>query len=173
MLSGQAFSLVHVYASAGTFPVTVTIGDDDVETSTVHTVTVTQPPAPGPDLSQANTLIDQLIANRKISRDFGNLLKAQVREAQNFIQQGRNANAVGVLRLMVIEVDLLVQFRQMTAADAAPLRNVLTTAITQLGATAPTAQKLPLYKVFKSCRSHQRPLHYPRGYRSFRIQRFR
>jgi DNA/RNA endonuclease G (NUC1) len=173
MTTGHTFSLVHVYATAGTFTVTVTVADDDAETDTVHTVTVTQPPAPGPDLSQAIPLIDQLIANRKISRDFGNLLKAQVNEAQNFIRQGRNANAVGVLRLMVIEVDLLVQFRQMTAADAAPLRNVLTTAITQLGATAPTAQTLPLYKMFKSCRSHQRPLSHHRGHQGFRIQRFR
>jgi DNA/RNA endonuclease G (NUC1) len=174
--TGHTFSLVHVYATAGTFTVTVTIADDDAETDTVHTVTVTQPPLPGPDLSQAIPLIDQLIANRKISRDFGNLLKAQVREAQTFIQQGRNANAIGVLRLMVIEVDLLVQFRQMTAADAAPLRNLLTTVITQLGATAPTAQKLPSYRLFKSCRSHQRPLslgHHHRGHQSFRIHRFR
>ena len=170
--TGYSFSLVHVYAVAGTFTVTVTVADDDAETATVHTVTVTQPPLPGPDLSQAILLIDQLVANRKISRDFGNLLKAQVGDAQNFILQGRTANAIGVLRLMVIEVDLLVQFRQMTAADAAPLRNVLTTTITQLGASAPTAQKLPAYKVFKSCRSHQRPLAHHR-HQSLRIHRFR
>src|SRR6185436_8472732 len=103
MVSGHAFSLAHVYATAGTFTVTVTIADDDTETSTVHTVTVTQPPPPpGPDLSQAFPLIEQLVANRKISRDFGNLLKAQVTDAQNYIRQGKNASASSVLRIVVI-----------------------------------------------------------------------
>ena len=160
MLSGHAFSLVHVYATAGTFTVTVTIADDDVESSTVHTVTVTQPPPPpGPDLSQAFPLIDQLVANRKISRDFGNLMKAQVTDAQSYIRQGKNASASSVLRIVVLELDLLVQFRQITTADAAPLRNLLTQVMTQLNAppTAPNMLKYLALKGHKSCKSHQRP----------------
>ena len=137
MLSGHAFSLVHVYATAGTFPVTVTVADDDTETSTVHTVTVTQPPPPpGPDLSQAFTLIDQLVANRKISRDFGNLM--------------------------------------ITAADAAPLRNLLTQVMTQLNAP-PTASAMLQYlalKKHKGCISHQRP-RFQAHHHSLRIHRLR
>ena len=156
MLSGQNFSLVHVYNAAGTFAVTVTISDDDAETSTVHTVTVTQPPPPpGPDLSAAYGLIDQLVANRKISRDFGQFMKGQINQAQNYITQGRNGQAVSVLRIVVAEVDLLVQFRQMTAADGAPLRNLLTQVITQLGGTAQATQNTRFFKGH-SCRSHQR-----------------
>jgi DNA/RNA endonuclease G (NUC1) len=156
MLSGQSFSLVHVYAAAGTFSVTVTVADDDAETSTTHTVTVTEPaPPPGPDLSAAYGLIDQLVANRKISRDFGQFMKGQINQAQNYIRQGRNPQAVAVLRVVVAEIDLLVQFRQMTAADGAPLRNLVTQTITQLGGTAQAAK---LSKFFKGhgCRSHQR-----------------
>ena len=172
MLTGQAFSLVHVYNTAGIFPVTVTIADDDAEVSTLHTVTVTQPPAPGVDLSAANGLIDQLVANRKISRDFGRLMKAQVSEAQNYISQGKNPQAVATLRLVVLELDLLVQFRQMTAADAAPLRNLLTQAIAQLGGSSQVTQMFKGYKRHKSCTSHQRPLSHS-GHQSLRIHRRR
>ena len=172
MLTGQAFSLVHVYNTAGIFPVTVTIADDDAEISTLHTVTVAQPPAPGVDLSAANGLIDQLVANRKISRDFGRLMKAQVSEAQNYISQGKNPQAVATLRFVVLELDLLVQFRQMTAADAAPLRNLLTQAIAQLGGSSQVTQKFTGYKRHKSCTSHQRPLSHS-GHQNLRIHRRR
>jgi DNA/RNA endonuclease G (NUC1) len=173
MLSGHSFSLVHVYATAGTFPVTVTIADDDSETRTTHTVTVTQPPPPpGPDLSPAFPLIEQLVANRKISRDFGNLMKAQVTEAQNYIRQGRNASAGSVLRIVVLELDLLVQFRQITPADAAPLKNLLTQVLGQLNTPPTVLQKHLALKGHGSCKSHQRPLQ-PAHRHSLRIHRLR
>ena len=172
MLSGRSFSLVHVYNTAGIFPVTVTIADDDAEVSTLHTVTVTQPPAPGVDLSAANGLVDQLVANRKISRDFGRLMKAQVSDAQTYISQGKNPQAVAMLRFVVLELDMLVQFRQMTTADAAPLRNLLTQAIAQLGGTSQVTQMFTGHKRHKSCTSHQRPLSHS-GHQSLRIHRRR
>jgi DNA/RNA endonuclease G (NUC1) len=174
MLSGQNFSLVHVYATAGVFTVTVTVADDDTSTSTDHTVTVTQPPAPGPDLSQAHALIEQLVVNRKISRDFGNLMKSQVSAAQSYISQGKNGQAISVLKVVLLEVDLLVQFRQITAADAAPLRNLITQVIAQLSTLPAGVQKYPGYKLFKahnSCKSHQRPR--SSGHQSLRIHRLR
>ena len=133
MLTSRSFSLVHVYAAAGTFTVTVTVADDDTQTSSTHTVTVTAPP---PALSQANPLIDQLVANRKISRDLGNLLKAEVATAQGFIDKGKNAAATATLKVVVLELDLLVQLRQVKAADVAPLRNLLTQVIATLRTAA-------------------------------------
>ena len=159
---------------AGSFTVTVTVADDDTSTSTAHTVTVTQPPAPGPDLSQAHALIDQLVANRKISRDFGNLMKSQVSAAQSYISQGKNGQAVSVLKVVLLELDLLVQFRQITAADAAPLRTLITQVIAQLSTQPSGTQKYPGYKLFKvhnSCKSHQRPR--SSSHQSLRIHRFR
>ena len=125
-------------------------------------------------MSQAYPLIDQLVANRKISRDFGNLMKAQVTDAQNYIRQGKNASASSVLRIVVLELDLLVQFRQITAADAAPLRNLLTQVMTQLNAP-PTASSMLKYLALKghrSCKSHQRP-RIEAHHQSLRIHRFR
>ncbi len=120
MLTSRSFSLVHVYTAAGTYTVTVT--------------------APPPALSQANALIDQLVANRKISRDFGNLLKAQVATAQGFIDKGKNAAATATLKIVVLELDLLVQLRQLTAADVAPLRGLLTQVIATLRTSAAAGQ---------------------------------
>ncbi len=137
MLTSRSFSLVHVYTAAGTYTVTVTVADDDTQTSSTHLVTVTAPP---PALSQANALIDQLVANRKISRDFGNLLKAQVATAQGFIDKGKNAAATATLKIVVLELDLLVQLRQLTAADVAPLRGLLTQVIATLRTSAAAGQ---------------------------------
>ena len=129
MLSGHDFSLVHVYPAAGTFTVTVTIADDDAVGSTTQTVTVNAVSSPGAVLDPAYPLIDQLVASRKISRDFGNFLKAQVREAQNQLNRGNTNAAVMMLRVLVGEVDLLVRFRQISATDAAPLRTLFTQVI--------------------------------------------
>ena len=165
-LTSRSFSLAHVYATAGTFTVTVTVADDDTQTSNTHTATVTAPPPPpGPDLTQAYPLIDQLVANRKISRDFGNLLKAQIGAAKNYVDQGKNAAAVGYLKIVVLELDLLVQLRQVKAADVAPLRDLLTQIIAQINSPAVT-QALALYLKHHGhhgCHSRQ----------SFRIHRFR
>jgi hypothetical protein len=124
------------------------------------------------DLSAAFGLIDQLVANGKMSRDFGRLMKSQVNQAQNYISQGKNPQAVSMLKLVVLELDLLVQFRQMTPADAAPLRNLLTQVITQLGGSATTAQTYWGSKRHKSCVSHQRPLSHS-GHHRLRIHRRR
>jgi DNA/RNA endonuclease G (NUC1) len=128
------FSLVHVYANAGTYSVVVSIADDDASASGTHTLIVTSvvEPEPGIDLSQGLVLIDQLVAARKISRDFGNLMKGQVRSAQQLADQDKYCAAVMMLQTVQMEVDLLVRFRQITSADAAPLRGFLQQAITQL-----------------------------------------
>jgi hypothetical protein len=85
--------------------------------------------SPATDLTPALGLIDQLVAARKISRDFGNFLKAQVREAQAQLNRGNTHAAVMWLRVMVGELDMLVRFCKLTQADAAPLRTLFTQVI--------------------------------------------
>jgi len=134
IVTGHAFSLVHVYPNAGTFTVTVTVADDDSSVSGTHSVTVvaTVPEPETVDLSPALGLIDQLVSARKISRDFGNLLKAQVRSAQQLVDQDKLCAAKMTLNTVLMSVDLLVRFRQITAADAAPLRTFLQQAIADI-----------------------------------------
>ncbi|HLA72999.1 MAG TPA: DNA/RNA non-specific endonuclease [Steroidobacteraceae bacterium] len=122
-LGGHDFSLVHVYGTAGTYIVAVTIADDDTSSSVTNTVTVN---AVSPVLAPAIALVDQLVASRKISRDVGKVLKAELAAAQALINRGKNAAASLLLKATVIEIDLLVRLRVVAAADVAPLRNLLT-----------------------------------------------
>jgi DNA/RNA endonuclease G (NUC1) len=129
-LGGRSFSLTHIYTAGGTYTVTIAIADDDASGTGTHTVTVAQP-APG--LAAALPLIDQLVSRGKLPRAVGLVLKAEVIAAQVLIGRGNNAAATVLLRAQVVQIDLLVRLRVLTAADAAPLRAVLTGAIATLG----------------------------------------
>lgn len=128
-LSARAFSLSHVYATVGAFTATVTVADDDATSSATHVVTVEAPP---PLLAPALALVDQLVATGRISRDVGNVLKAQIAAAQELLDRGRPALAKTVLRAVVVQIDLLVRLRVLTAVDAAPLRAFLVQAIASI-----------------------------------------
>jgi DNA/RNA endonuclease G (NUC1) len=121
-LSAREYSLAHVYRNAGTFTVTVTIADDDTSTSVSNQVTVT---ALAPVLAPAIALVEQLVAARSITRELGNVLKAQLSVAQELINRGKYAAAKLVLYATVAELDLLVRLRVISAAAAAPLRAAL------------------------------------------------
>jgi DNA/RNA endonuclease G (NUC1) len=121
-LGAREFALSHVYTAAGTFTVSVTVADDDSSTATTHTVTVVQP-APG--LDAALPLVDQLVAARKIPPAVGTLFKAQIIAAQKLIARGNQPAARTILQALVVQIDLLVRLRQVSAVDIAPLRSVL------------------------------------------------
>jgi DNA/RNA endonuclease G (NUC1) len=129
MLTARDFSLVHVYQAAGTFTVTVTIADDDSSSSTTHTVTVNSPAA---TLAPALALVDQMIASGKIPRGLGLVLKTEIAAAQELLNRGRTAAARTLLRAIVVEIDVLVRLRVLTAANAAPLRAILVQVIGSL-----------------------------------------
>ena len=105
------------------------VDDDAVGTRTL-TVRVNDP---SPGLAAAIPLIDQLIAQRKIHPCLGALLKAEVRSVQMLIARGKKPAAIALLRGMIAELDLLVRYRLVKAADVAPLRNVLLQAMRSLG----------------------------------------
>jgi hypothetical protein len=118
----REFSLGHVYSTAGTYSVTVTVADDDTSTSTTHTVTVVHPAAA---LAEALVQVDQLVAARKITPAIGALFKAQIVAAQRQIARGNEPGAVVILKALVVQIDLLVRLRVVSAADVAPLRSTL------------------------------------------------
>jgi DNA/RNA endonuclease G (NUC1) len=129
-LSGHSFSLTHTYAAADLYTVTITIADDDATATGTHSVTVTQP---DPGLGAAFGMIDKLVADRKIGRNLGALLRAQVVAVQKLISRGNNRGAMSLLRCLVSELDLLVRFRVVKAADVAPLRALLVSTYQTLG----------------------------------------
>jgi DNA/RNA endonuclease G (NUC1) len=129
-LTGQSFALTHTFAAAGTYTVSIAVADDDGASAAVtHTVTVMQP-APG--LAAALPLIDQLVAAGKLHPALGKVFRLQVIVAQQLIQRGQIDTARLLLRTMVAELDLLVRFGAVQAADVAPLRAVLVAAIATL-----------------------------------------
>jgi DNA/RNA endonuclease G (NUC1) len=125
-LTGRSFRLTHIYTAGGSYPVSIQIADDDGSDEVSHTVAVEQA---APQLGDALKLIDGLIAKRKISRPIGILLKAQVIVAQVLIGRGNDRAADRVIRSMLAQLDLLVRCRHVSAADLAPLRAVLLSAL--------------------------------------------
>jgi DNA/RNA endonuclease G (NUC1) len=118
-LSGMSFSLSHTYRTAGTFTVTVAVSDDHATSTSSSTVTVeTQARA----VRDAIALVDQLVAAGKLRPALANLLRVQLQIAATSFDDRLPALAVVVLQAVVVEIDLLVQLRQVTATDAAPLR---------------------------------------------------
>jgi DNA/RNA endonuclease G (NUC1) len=121
-LGGRSFTLTHTYATADLYTVTVTIADDDSSAASTHSVTVVQPTT---GLAEAIRMIDQLVAERRITRAVGTCLKATVVVAQKLIAKGNNRAAKTVLKALVSEIDFLVRIRMIRAADVAPLRALL------------------------------------------------
>jgi hypothetical protein len=80
---------------------------------------------PAPGLAAALPLIDELVATGKISRQIGRLLKAQVIAAQVLWSRGNETGARFVIRALLFQLDLLVRYRVVSAADVAPLRALL------------------------------------------------
>ena len=125
-LTDRSFRLTHIYTAGGSYPVSIQIADDDGSDVVTHTVAVEQA---APQLGDALKLIDGLIAKHKISRPIGILLKAQVVVAQVLIGRGNERGARIVIRSILAQLDLLVRCRHVSAADLAPLRAALLSAL--------------------------------------------
>ncbi|HEX6637624.1 MAG TPA: DNA/RNA non-specific endonuclease [Steroidobacteraceae bacterium] len=125
-LSGRSFTLTHVYTAAGSYAVTVRVADEAAAAETTHTVTVN---ATASELSAALPLIDRLVGTRKIPLVVGILLKAQVIAAQVVYGRGNDAGGDHIVRSVITQIDLLVRFRVVKAADVASLRAVLVAAL--------------------------------------------
>lgn len=118
-LSGTAFSLSHTYRTAGAFTVTVSVSDGEATSTSSSVVTVeTQAQA----VRDAIALVDQLVAAGKLRANLANLLRVQLQIAANSFDNRQPVIAVIVLQAVVIEIDLFVQLRQVSATNAAPLR---------------------------------------------------
>jgi len=129
--ASRSFSLSHTYTKADLYTVTVTVADDHASGSASNSVTVAQTQT-APQLGDAIKLIDKLVADRKISRGLGAVLKAEVDAARKLITRGNNRGATSVLRCMVSELDFLVRIRAVKGADVAPLRAVLVSVLQSL-----------------------------------------
>ena len=125
-LSGKSFALAHVYTAVGVFTVTVQVSDDHVTSTATQTVTV---------LSQAQAVqiaiavVDQLSDAGAISHNGAVVLRAHFDAAVRALASGKSTPAIAVLRAALVQLDVLVQNDQLSEADAAPLRTLISRVI--------------------------------------------
>jgi DNA/RNA endonuclease G (NUC1) len=122
-LSGMAFALSHVYASAGSFTVSVAVSDDHTTSIATQTVAVA---SQSQAVRDAIALVDQLAAAGKIKPNLANVLRIELDLAAIAFDAGAPGIAIVALRVVLIEVDVLVQTGRLSASDAAPLRALVT-----------------------------------------------
>jgi DNA/RNA endonuclease G (NUC1) len=130
-LSGMSFALAHTYAAAGTFTVTVQVSDGRATSTATQTVTVT---SQADAVRSAIALVAQLAAAGKLSPDIAAVLRGELQLAVAELGSSHPALAVVPLGLVSVELDLLVQLRRLSAADAAPLRALITRVIHSVSA---------------------------------------
>jgi DNA/RNA endonuclease G (NUC1) len=112
-LGGMSFSLSHTYLSAGVFTVRVSVSDDDATTSRTQTITVlTHAQA----LQRAIAMADELRSNA---------LKAVLEAAKRQLDRGR-VPTVQQLEASLRLLDAHIRAGQIAAADAEPLRVLIT-----------------------------------------------
>jgi PKD repeat protein len=130
-LSGMTFNLSHTYTAVGVFTVTVRISDDDVTSAATQTVTVI---SQAQGARNAIPLVDQLAAAGKITQNVALGLRFELQQAVTALDAGMPVLASTVLGGVVTELDILVQIHHLSAADAAPLRTLVTRVIRSIGA---------------------------------------
>jgi PKD repeat protein len=116
-LSGKTFTLSHVYATPGTFTVSVRIADDDA-TSPARTATVTVISA-SQGVTNAIALVEQLGEEDRIH---GNSLDSKLDNAQKWIDRGRPDAAAKKLQDVLDTLADLVRTGNLSASDAEPVR---------------------------------------------------
>ncbi len=131
-LNGMQFSLSHTYAAAGTFTVTVRVGDGDAVSSRSQTVTVLTP-VQGVD--RAIALVAGLLADDLLSRGEAHSLTAKLEAAKRSLERGNTTPAVNQLEAVLHELDAIVRSGRLASADAAPLRLMVTRVILTLTGT--------------------------------------
>jgi polyhydroxyalkanoate synthesis regulator phasin len=121
-LTGKTFTLSHVYATAGTFTVTVRVTDDDVtssQTTTVKVLTLAEA------ATNAITLVERLVAEGKASAGNGKSLTSKLEGIQKAFEDGNTNAASGKLRALLNELDAMIRSGRLSEEDAAPLHALL------------------------------------------------
>ena len=128
-LAGKSFALAHTYAAAGTFTVTVQVSDGQASSTATQTVTVA---SQADAVRSAIGLVAQLAAAGKLSPVIASVLRLELELAVVELSSSKPvvvALAVAPLGAVIGELDLLVRVRLLSAADAAPLRALVTRVI--------------------------------------------
>ena len=116
VLTGQAFALSHLYTSAGTFTVTVSVTDDDVTSSATATVTV---------LTGSDAIRLALTSIAAFERNLAQPLAAKLTGAIDNIEDGQLNGAVGKLEAAIHQLDAFVRSGRLSATQASAVSTLL------------------------------------------------
>jgi FIMAH domain-containing protein len=108
------------------FTVTVQVSDDHTTSTGTQTVTVI---SQAQAVRNALALVDQLAAAGTISHSGAIVLRVHLEAAARAFDSGKLNVATAVLRAALVELDVLVRIGQLSEADAAPLRALISRVI--------------------------------------------
>ena len=121
-LAGKSFALSHVYATAGTYTVTVRVSDDDVTTTRTATVTVL---TPSQGTARASAALDALLAAGSITKGESSALAAMLRNAEKHLDGGRLTAARELLENALKDLARLEALDVLTADEASTVRTLV------------------------------------------------
>lgn len=124
-LSGNSFALSRIYAAAGSYTVTVGVSDGEATTTSTATVTVL---SNAQSIAQALALVNGLPLNNGNA----NSLRAKLDNALKSIEKGNITPAINQLEALLNELSAMVNTGKLTAAQAAPLQQLVTRLIASL-----------------------------------------
>ena len=128
-LSGKSFTLGHRYLVAGRFTLSVRVSDDDgTSLQSVGITVLTQLEA----TDIASVMVQQLIATGKISGGNGNALLSKLDGIRDKLKEGHLTPSRDKLTEFLAELADLVQNNRISAADAEPLRLLVTRILVSL-----------------------------------------
>jgi len=74
-------------------------------------------------------MVDQLVATGKLSAGNANALTSQLENAKKQLERGKTAAASDILETLLVDLNGLVNDGRLSAADAEPLRVLITRVI--------------------------------------------
>ena len=114
-LSGKTFQLSHLYGTAGTYSVTVTVTDDDgapgVGQATVIVRSAQEP------LQALISTIRNLVTSGVLSAGNGNALSAKLQAAISELNVGNNIDALNELKAFINQVKALMRAGRLPAGE--------------------------------------------------------
>ena len=122
-LAGQSFALSHVYQSAGTFRITVSVTDDDETSTASSTVTV---------LSGTDAIRLALSSMAAFDRNLAQPLDVKLTGAIQSVEAGDINGAVGKLQAAINQLEAFVNARRLSPSQAAAVSTLLARTIQSL-----------------------------------------
>jgi len=116
-LSGKTFQLSHLYGTAGTYSVTVTVTDDDGAPGVGQATVIVRSAQPQQALRALISTIRNLVTSGLLSAGNGNALSAKLQAAISELNVGNNIDALNELKAFINQVKALMRAGRLPAGE--------------------------------------------------------